>query len=54
MVNTVRNFLIMLKNLQQMRVKLLQKEQLKKKAEARGDLIGNKIANKIMGISKSP
>ena len=32
--------------------KLLQKEQFKKTAEATGDLIGNKIADKITSISK--
>ena len=33
----------MLNSLQQMRLKLLEKKQFKKKAEATGDLIGNKI-----------
>ena len=46
-VNKVKNFLIMLKNLLQMHLKLLQKEQFKKTAEATGDLVRNKIANKI-------
>ena len=32
--------------------KLLQKEQFKKTAVATGDLIGNKIADKITSISK--
>ena len=32
-INTVRNFLIQLKNLQQMQSKLLEKEQLKKQQE---------------------
>ena len=41
MVNAVKNFLIMLNNLLQMRLKLLQKEQLKKTAEATADLIRN-------------
>ena len=31
---------------------MLQKEQLKKTAEAIGDLIGNKIADKITSVSK--
>ena len=42
--NIVRNCLIRLANLQQMHLKLLQKEYFKKIAEATGDLIGNKIA----------
>ena len=45
MANIVRNFLIMLKMLQQMRLKLLQK--------ATGDLIGNKIAGKITKVSRN-
>ena len=48
MVNTVTNLLIMLKNLQQMRLKLLQKT-----AEATNDLIGNKITNKITKALKN-
>ena len=32
--------------------KLLQKEQFKKNAEATGDLIGNKLADKITSIGK--
>ena len=36
-----------------MRLKLLQKEQFKT-AEATVDLIGNKIANRIIKVSKSP
>ena len=48
----VRNFLIMLNNLPQMRLKLLQLEQFKKTAKVTGDLIGNKIANKITRASK--
>ena len=35
-----------------MHLKLLQKEQFKKTAEATGDLISNKIANKIPRVSK--
>ena len=42
MVNRVRNFLIMLKNLQHMYLKLLQKT-----TEDTGDLIGYKIANTV-------
>ena len=41
----------MLNSLQHMRLKLLQKEQLKK-SEATGNLIGNTIANKITKVSK--
>ena len=53
MVNTVKIFLNMLKNLQQMRLKLLQKEQFKKTAESTGDLIGNNISNKITKAQKN-
>ena len=42
----VKNFLIVLKNLQRMQQKLLQKT-----AEATGDLIGNKIVDKITSVS---
>ena len=48
----VKNFLIVLKNLKQIQQKLLQIEQYKK-AEATGDLIHNKTADKISSISKS-
>ena len=37
----------MLRNLQQMHLKLLQSKSFKKTAEATGDLIGNTIANKV-------
>ena len=47
MVNIGRDFFIMLKNLQQMHLKLLQKKTFT------GDLICNKIANKITGVSKN-
>ena len=36
-----------------MYLKVLQKEQFKKTAEATGDLIGNKIADKITRASKT-
>ena len=36
-----------------MRLKLLQKDQCKKKGEETGDLINNKVANKITKISKT-
>ena len=45
MVSIARNFLIMLKNLEQ-RV-------IQEVGEATGDLIGNKIPNKIMKVSKN-
>ena len=43
----------MLNNLVQICLKLLQKEQFKI-GESSGDLIGNKIANKIAMVSKNP
>ena len=46
-MNTIKNFLIALKDIQQMQQKLRQKT-----AEATGDLIGNKIADKIASVSK--
>ena len=52
-VNIARNFLIMLKNLQQMHLKLLQKEVIQKPAQATGDLTGNKIADRITKVSKN-
>ena len=42
----------MLNNLQQRHLKLIQKGQLEKTAEATGDLIRNKIADKITIVSK--
>ena len=42
----------MVNNLQQRQLKLIQKEQLEKTAEATGDLIRNKIADKITRASK--
>ena len=42
----------MLKHLQQMPQKLLQKTQFKKIAEATGDLIGNKNDDKSTSVSK--
>ena len=47
MVNIAGKFLIMLNNLQQMHLKLLHKESLKKTAGATDDLSGNKIADRI-------
>ena len=46
----------MVENLQQMHLKLVKKESLKKKkktAQATGDLIANKIANKITWVSNN-
>ena len=45
MVNTPKNFLIMLNNLQQVSLKLVSKRLIKKTAEATRDLIGSKIAD---------
>ena len=45
-------FLIMLNNLRQMRLELLQKEQFKN-SRTTGDLIGNKIADKITRVTKT-
>ena len=42
----------MLKNLQQLQKKQLQKRTIQKTAEATRDLIGNKIADKITSVSK--
>ena len=43
----------MVNNLLLMHLKLLQKERLKKTAEATSDLIGNKIADRITKASKN-
>ena len=47
MVNTAKNFLIMLKNLQQGHLKCIQKE-----SGATNNLIGNKIPNRSTRVSK--
>ena len=44
MVNTASNFLIMLKNLSQMHLKLLLKEQFKKKKDTTGDTAITKVS----------
>ena len=49
-VNIVRNFLIMLNNLQQMQIKNTSKRVIQKRAEATADVIGNIIAHKITKI----
>ena len=46
-MNIVKNFLIVLKNLQQMQKKTTSKRAIQKTAEATVDLIGNKAADKI-------
>ena len=43
----------MLNNLLQIHFKLLQKKAIPKIAEANGDLIGNEIADRIIGIARS-
>ena len=54
MVNTAKNFLLMLNHLQQMHLKLLQKKQKTiQTAEATGDLIGNIITDRITKVSKA-
>ena len=52
-VNTVKNLLIILYNLLQVHLKLLLKKAIQKTAEVTGDLIRNKIADKIIIVSKS-
>ena len=49
MVTIARNLLTMLKNLQQIHLNLLHS----KTAEATGDLIGNKIADRITKVSQN-
>ena len=49
-VNIAGNLLIILNNLQQMHLKLPQKELFKKTAKATGDLTGNKVADKISKV----
>ena len=48
----VKNFLIVLKTTDA--IKPTSKRAIKKTAEATGDLIGNKIADKITSVSKKP
>ena len=52
-VTTVRNVLVMLNNLLHMHLKLLQKEQSKKTVEETGDLIDNKITDRITKVSRT-
>ena len=53
MLNTANDFWIMLKDLQQMHLKLFQKRIIQKTAEATGNLICNKIADSIFKVSKN-
>ena len=48
----IKNFLIVLKDLQQLQKKTASKRTIQKTAEATRDLIGNKIADKITSVSK--
>ena len=49
-VNTAKSSLIILNDMLQMRLKLLQKKELKKATEGTGDLIGIKIADRITKV----
>ena len=51
-INTVKNFLIQLKKSTTDAIKIASKRAVQKTAEATGDLIGNKIADKIVSLSK--
>ena len=53
MVNTAKKFLITIDNLELMHLKTSSKRVIQKSVEATGDLICNKIANKITGVSKN-
>ena len=52
--NTVKNFLIQLKKSTTDAIKTASKRAIQKVAEATSDLIGNKIADKIVSASKKP
>ena len=52
MVNTVKNFLIMLNYVLQMHLKLFQKIVIQKTASATADLIGNKFDDITTRVSK--
>ena len=45
--------MVMLNNLLQMHLKLLQKKAIQKTAKVTGDLIGNKIADRITKVSET-
>ena len=49
-----KNFLILLKKSTTDAIKTASKRAIHKTAEATGDLIGNKIADKITSVSKKP
>ena len=51
-INTVKNFLIQLKKSTTDAIKTASKRVVQKTAEATGDLIDNKIADKIVSPSK--
>ena len=53
MVNTAKNFLIILKKSATDTLKTSSKRVIQKTVEATGDLVGNKITNKITKISKT-
>ena len=53
MVNTAKNFLIILINLQTHALKTISRRVIQKTAETTGDLIRNKIANKITEVSRN-
>ena len=50
MENIVENLFILPKSQQQMHLKLLQSEKLKKTAKGTGDLIGNEVLIKLQGL----
>ena len=52
MVNTTKDFLITPSNPLWMHLKTVSKGEIQKKAEATGDLIGNKIADRITKAAK--
>ena len=52
MINIVKNFLIQLKKSAMDAIKNASKRAIQKTAEATSDLIGNKIADKIISVSK--
>ena len=52
MRNTVKNFLIALKKSTTDAIKTASKRAIQKTAESTGDLIGNKIVDKITSVSK--
>ena len=50
----VKNFLIVLKTSTTDAIKTASKRAIQKAAEATGDLIGNRIADKITSVAKKP